>query len=79
MNRKPSEVREDAANTSPLLAPTLVFTKRRAMHSRRAFRAPRVGLDWARAPRQRRTRSAWCARTRPRRDVRCRFPVTAER
>ena len=53
MNRKPSEVFEDAAKSSGPLAPTLVFTKRRAMHSRRAFRAPRVGLQWARLPRER--------------------------
>jgi hypothetical protein len=79
MNRKPSEVLEDAAKSCGLLAPTLVFTKRRAMHSRRAFRAPRVELQWLRMPRERTTRSAWCARTRPRRDVRCRFPVTASR
>jgi hypothetical protein len=80
MNRKPSEVLEEAARSSGPLAPTLVFSKRRAMHSRRAFRAPRVGLQWwARLPRERTTRSAFCPRTRPRRDVRCRFPLTADR
>ena len=58
---------------------TLVFTRRRAMGSRRAFRAPRMSLRWARVPRERTTRSAWSARTRPRRDVRCRIPDPAGR
>ena len=79
MNRKPWEVLEDTAKPSGLMAPTLVFTKRRAMDSRRAFRAPRVSLRWARTPRERTVRSAWCERTRPRRDVRSRFPLTASR
>lgn len=74
MNRKPWEVLEDAGKAAGLMSTTtLVFTKRRAMDSRRALRAPRVTERWARVPRERRTRSAWSERNRPRRDVRCRF------
>jgi len=80
MNRKPWEAYEDAATAAGLMsAPTMVFTRRRAMDSRRAFRAPRTSLHMARVPRERTTRSAWSARTRPRRDVRSRFPTTASR
>jgi hypothetical protein len=80
MNRKTWEVFEDVARPAGLMSPTtLVFTRRRAMDSRRAFRPPRTSLRWARVPRERTTRSAWSARTRPRRDVRCRFPHPAGR
>jgi hypothetical protein len=80
MNRKPWEVIEDTAKNVGLLSTTTaVFTRRRPMDSRRAFRVPRVSLRWARIPRERTTRSAWSARTRPRRDVRCRFPVATSR
>jgi len=74
MNRKPWEVWEGAAKagTAAMATTTLVFTRRRAMDSRRASRAPRSSLPLARAPRERTTRSAWSSRTRPRRDVRCR-------
>ena len=80
MNRKPWEVLEDGGKPAGLMSTTtLVFTKRRAMDSRRAFQAPRVSVRWARIPRKRTTRSAWGRRNRPRRDVRCRFPCATGR
>ena len=80
MNKKPREVFADAVETAALMSTTtVVFTRRRAMDSRRAFRVPRVSLPCVRMPRERTTRSAWSERTRPRRDVRCRAPFAAAR
>ena len=57
MIKKPATDWERAAKPGGVIpAPTLVFSRRRAMDSRRASRPPRASATWARTPRERTTR-----------------------